>query len=162
MIYEFHISFLFLYKYIADKRKEGIMSIASVNGLVLSLTEEKSMLEEQRMVIDQRRQTLAFHSAYLYDEYSQKLQQKNNETVSVTNKDGDEAEAEVETEISEQEWNDFFAEYQIATAKLDNQDKFMEMERNNIQTKLDAITTSLESAEKRLNKNIESEMKSFS
>ena len=162
MIYEFHISFLFLYKYIADKRKEGIMSIASVNGLVLSLTEEKSMLEEQRMVIDQRRQTLAFHSAYLYDEYSQKLQQKNTETVSVTNKDGDEAEAEVETEISEQEWNDFFAEYQIATSKLDNQDKFMEMERNNIQTKLDAITTSLESAEKRLNKNIESEMKSFS
>ena len=125
------------------------MSIASVNGLVLSLTEEKSMLEEQRMVIDQRRQTLAFHSAYLYDEYSQKLQQKN-------------TEAEVETEISEQEWNDFFAEYQIATSKLDNQDKFMEMERNNIQTKLDAITTSLESAEKRLNKNIESEMKSFS
>ena len=123
------------------------MAIASVNTVVIQLTEEKGILEHQRMVIDSRRQTLALHSAFLYEEYSKKAMQFNSK---------EEEEANVEDEIDE---DTFLAQYQAAVAKLDNQDKFMEMEKNNLQTKLDAITTSLESAEKRLNKNIENEMK---
>lgn len=128
------------------------MAIASVNALVMQLTEEKSILEQQRTVIDERRQTLALHQAYMYEEYSQKLMQQS------AKESAKEEEALVDDDIDEE---DFLQQYQAAVAQLDNQDKFLEMERTNLQTKLDAVTASLESAEKRLNKNIESEMKSL-
>ncbi len=130
------------------------MSIAPVHGLVLTLTEEKGVLEAERMIIDQRRQTLSLHSAYLYQEYSTRLAQRN---LAENNSESDENDS-----IEEFNWDEFKVEYEAATTNLENQDKFMEMERTNIQTKIDAVTTQLENAEKVLSKNTESEMKGLS
>jgi len=117
------------------------MSIAAINSLIVALIGEKGSLEFQRTVIDQRRQTLALHSAFLYEELSAELLKQDEEGEDAIDDDS------------------FMKEYNAATAQIENQDKFLEMQRTNLQTKLDAITTSLESAEKRLNKNIENDMK---
>ena len=117
------------------------MAIASVNAHVLSLIEEKGTLEYQRTVIDTRRQTLTLHSAFLYEELR-----------AVYAKQDEEGEDAIDEE-------NFKNELDAAIAEVDNQDKMLEMEKTNLQTKLDSLTTSLESAEKRLNKNIETDMK---
>ena len=113
------------------------MSIAAINSLIVALIGEKGSLEFQRTVIDTRRQTLTLHSGFLYEELFKQ-------------------DEEGEDAIDE---DSFMKEYKAATAQIENQDKFLEIQRNNLQTKLDAVTTSLESAEKRLNKNIENDMK---
>ena len=127
------------------------MSIAPVNCLVLQLLDEKAELEMQRMVIDARRQTLAYQSGHLYEEYSVKLAERNLYC-------NDDESSEVDS-VGELQWKEFKVEYEAATARLDSQDKALEMQRTNIQTKIDAITTEVEGAQKTLQKNVENEMK---
>ncbi len=127
------------------------MSIASLNALVLTLTEEKSSLEFQRMLLDTRRTILSSRGADIQTDrnaaltsYYKKLQQ-----------DKDDGSTSVEA------FNDmmFQVEFDEAQARLDAIDKQMQMERTNLDTKLEAITTSLENVQKQLNKNEETEFK---
>ncbi len=135
------------------------MSIAAINSMVLALTLEKSQLEAQRMIIDQRRETLTLHTGELQSDYQAKLSAK---TLAMGELDKDDPNYESDYQDIDDDWEVFKAEYNVQSALLESQDKLMEMERANLQTKLEAITTSLESQEKRLSKNVESEMKTFS
>ena len=127
------------------------MSIAPLNCLVLQLLEEKSVLETTRMILDQRRETLATQSGHLYQEYSIRLAQRN---LDENNSESSEIDS-----IEEFNWDQFKIEYEAATSKLENQDKMLELERSKIQTKIEAVTTELEGAQKMLQKNEENEMK---
>ena len=122
------------------------MSIAPLNALVLTLTEEKAILEFTRMVLDSRRQTLAFQKA----EISTQMQAAWSRYMC----DPDES-----TSVEKFNWDQFQVEFAAAQAKLDAQDKILEMQRVNNDTKLEDISTALEGADKQKNKNIESEMK---
>ena len=128
------------------------MAIAALNALSLMLTEEKASLETQRMIIDNRRQTIALQTADMSTEYML-MAQKN-----LLQDDSDEGNVDIDG-VDTFNWDAFKTEYETAQAKLDAQDKFLEMERTNIDTKIEAITTTLESADKRLQKNIEADMK---
>ena len=59
----------------------------------------------------------------------------------------------------ELEWQQFKVEYEIAETRLNAQDKVLEQERTRIETKKTMLTTANESLEKRLQKNIEADMK---
>ena len=135
------------------------MSIAAINSMVLALTLEKSQLEAQRMILDQRRQTLTLHSGEIQSDYQAKLSAK---AIALGELDPKDEDDKVIIDSIDQDWEIFKAEYNVQSALIESQDKVMEMERANLQTKLEAITTSLESQEKRLSKNVESEMKTFS
>ncbi|MCR4881293.1 MAG: hypothetical protein K6A44_05000 [bacterium] len=128
------------------------MAIAALNALVQALVQEKAQLEFNRTVIDARRQTLAFQKSELSSQYQAKLALKYLDTKDA---DGDGTNTSVETF----NWKEFQAQFDVAQDKLNAQDKIMEMERTNLDTKIEAITTSLESAEKQLGKNVESDMK---
>ena len=127
------------------------MSIASVNCLVLTLTEEKSILETQRIFIDSRRQTLATQGSTLYTEYTDMLAKRY--------MDEEDGETNENDRIDEFNWDEFKAQYEAAQDQLDKQDQAMERERTQITTKIDVITTELEGAQKILTKNIETELK---
>ena len=127
------------------------MSIAALNALVLTLTEEKSAMEFQRMLIDNRRTVL---SSYRSD-----IQTDRN--VMYTNylnllKDQDEDD---KTSVDAFNTEAFMSDFTAAEARLDAIDKQLQMERTNLDTKIEAVTTSLENVQKQLNKNEESEFK---
>lgn len=124
------------------------MSIASLNALVLTLTEEKAALEFQRMLIDNRRTILASERSDLYSDRNAMLT-----SLIHNNKDEDTTSVEAMNDMM------FQVEFDEAQARLDAIDKQMQMERTNLDTKLEAITTSLENVQKQLNKNTESEFK---
>ena len=122
------------------------MSIAALNASVLTLTEEKGLLEFTRTRYDNRRQILASEKSELYSQLLSAYSK--NQWL----KDQDDP---VETfNMSE-----FQNQYDAQVARLDAQDKVIEMERANISTKIEAITTSLENVQKQLSKNVENESK---
>lgn len=126
------------------------MTIAALNALVLTLTEEKGTLEFQRTVIDARRQILTQRSA----ELSAQLQDKYLEEM----KDWKDDE-EANTSVMKFNMQEFQVEFDAAQARIDAEDQMLQMERTNNDTKLEAISTSLENVQKQLTKNEESEMK---
>ena len=128
------------------------MSYAALNALVLTLTAEKADLEFQRSVYDQRRQTLAFQHSNLSAEYSNRLQMR-----FINEQDQD---ATTDDSAAEMNWDQFLAEYTAAQEKLDSQDKILELESKNIETKTEAINTLLEGAIKQRDKNVENDHKS--
>ena len=124
------------------------MSVASVNAIVLSLTEEKSMVETEIMFIDQRREMLARETSAMCNDYQAKLAK----SISIK---GEDPEDEVESFNDE----DFQIEFAAAQARLENQDKSLLIQKENLETKVNAIKTQLEGSEKQLQKNIEKEFK---
>lgn len=132
------------------------MSIAPMNAIVLSLTEEKSSYETQRTIIDGRRQLLMSQAATVYSDLTAVYAKLVNST-----------DADEDVEITENDSTEAFdleafrAELENQQKLIQNQDKALENQRANISTKIDAITTQLESAQKILTKNVESEMKSL-
>ncbi len=128
------------------------MSVAPINCIALQLTEEKSILEEQRIYIDNRRELIAMkvseNSTWFTSQLSKILSR-------------DSADATVTDDEEELEFDEakFRAEYDAMSANLNAQDKALEIQRTNLNTRLDAITTQIESVEKRLNKNVENEFK---
>lgn len=131
------------------------MAIAALNASVQALVQEKATLEFNRMVLDARRQTLAFQKSELSSQYQAKMALKY-----LNKKDAD--DDDTNTSVETFNWQEFQAEYDAACDKLNAQDKIMEMERTNLDTKIEAVTTSLESVEKQLGKNVEADMKGIS
>lgn len=127
------------------------MAIASLNALVLTLTEEKASLEFLRTVIDARRQVLTQRSAELSAQYQDKMLEEMRDW-----KDDEEAN----TSVMKFNMQQFQVEFDAAQARVDAEDQMMQMERTNLDTKLEAISTSLENVQKQLTKNTESEFKS--
>lgn len=124
------------------------MAYAALNASTLTLTQEKATLEFTRTIIDTRRQALAFQRS----ELSTQMQVA---YARMFGQNGDE-DANAGTSIETFNEEEFMAEFTIAQERLNAQDKIMEMERANIDTKIEAITTALESTEKQLSKNVES------
>ena len=127
------------------------MSIAALNALVLTLTEEKSSMEYQRFLIDNRRTILSSRSADIQTDrniaYTNYLNNLNGQD------DDDSTSVEAYNDAA------FQVEFDEAQARLDAIDKQLQTERTNLDTKIEEVTTSLENVQKQLNKNTESEFK---
>ena len=120
---------------------------APINGDYLALTALKGELEYDMMIIDAEIQTITIKAGYMYQEYAEMLEE---EAIA----SGLAADAEIDT-TEEFNWEIFKHEYDVAQTKLDNQEKQLEMQKTNKQTKLTEVTNLLESEQKRLEKSIE-------
>jgi len=129
------------------------MSIASINAQILANSMEVSNIELQIMLLDNHRQRIAYQSQELSTEFSTRLSKKTM-TIDLADDLTDEDEDALELE-----WQQFKIEYEIAETRLNAQDKVLEQERTRIETKKTMLTTANESLEKRLQKNIEADMK---
>lgn len=113
----------------------------------LVLTSQKADVEFQINTLTGRLQTMTYKSGSLMEDYLSKMQQKTDET------ETNDAEENIETFNSDE----FMLEYEIATTKLNAQEKVIELQKNNLETKQKALSTQLESTEKRIQKNTEKE-----
>ena len=131
------------------------MGIAAIQAVVETDVLEKASLEFQINVVDTRRMMLTRKSGSAAENYSEILAQWS--SYDQRKKNGDEV-TEYEDEVwGSFSWDAFVGEYETQVKEIDYQDKALELERDNLQTKLTAVTTRLESNEKQLNQNIEKE-----
>lgn len=131
------------------------MGIAAIQAVVETDVLEKASLEFQINVIDTRRMMLTRKSGSAAENYSEILAQWS--SYDQRKKNGGEV-TEYEDEVwGSFSWDAFVGEYETQVKEIDYQDKALELERDNLQTKLTAVTTRLESNEKQLNQNIEKE-----
>lgn len=124
------------------------MSLAVDTVDVLATTMEISNIETQIMFIDNRRQRITYQTTELSTEFSTKLSQKN---IDLT----DDLATDEQKDELELDWEHFKLEYDVAMARLNSQDKVLEEERTKLETKRTMLSTHLESAEKRQQKNAE-------
>ncbi len=131
------------------------MGIAAIQAIVETDVLEKASIEFQINVIDTRRMMLTRKSGSAAENYSEILAQWS--SYDKRKKNGNEV-TEYEDEVwGSFSWDAFVGEYETQVKEIDYQDKALELERDNLQTKLTAVTTRLESNEKQLNQNIEKE-----
>ena len=130
------------------------MAIAAINACVLSIESRISDIELDMMLIDQTRQYLNLQMTDLQTQYSTQYAQKqlNLAEDDLTND---------QQKALDFDWESFKMEYAAATGRIQAHDKTLEMERTNLQTQKEELSTALESQEKRLQKNIEADMKGF-
>ena len=131
------------------------MGIAAIQAIVETDVAEKGILEFQINLIDTRRMMLTRKGGSAQENYSEMLAEWS--SYDQRKKNGGEV-SEYEDEIwGSFSWDAFVGEYETQVKEIDYQDKALELERNNLQTKLTAVTTRLESNEKMLSQNIEKE-----
>ena len=131
------------------------MGIAAIQAIVETDVSEKATLEFQINLIDTRRMMLTRKSGSAAENYSEILAQWS--SYDQRKKNGGEV-TDYEDEVwGSFSWDAFVGEYETQVKEIDYQDKALELERDNLQTKLTAVTTRLESNEKQLNQNIEKE-----
>ena len=116
---------------------------------VIATAMEISNLDLEISLIDNRRQRLSFTIQDLSTEFSTRLSQKNIDL-------SDDLATDDEKDDLELDWEQFKIEYDVAMAKLNSQDKVLEEERTKLESKRTMLSTHLESAEKRQQKNAES------
>lgn len=119
------------------------MSIAPLVAQQMALTSRKSDVELLITFISQRQQALMLKSGTMMEQYLLKAQQK------ADNAQADDAAANVETFNSDE----FYAEYELASNRLQLQEKSLEMEKKNKEALHKSISTSLQSIEKLIKKN---------
>lgn len=115
---------------------------------VIATAMEISNIDLEISLIDNRRQRLSFTIQDLSTEFSTKLSQKNIDL-------SDDLATDEEKDDLELDWEQFKIEYDVAMAKLNSQDKVLEEERTKLESKRTMLSTHLESAEKRQQKNAE-------
>ncbi len=131
------------------------MGIAAIQAVVETDVLEKASLEFQMNLIDTRRMMLTRKSGSAAENYSEILAEWS--SYDKRKKGGEEVTAEEDATWGSFNWDIFLNEYEHQVQEIDYQDKALEIERDNLQTKLTAVTTRLESNEKMLNQNIEKE-----
>jgi len=128
------------------------MSIAPVSCESIALTERVADIELEITSIDLRRQHLNLGLTRIQSDYQTEFAKFNLE-------DSLETDSDDESNTLELDWEQFKLEYSIAEEQIQTQDKRLEMERTALQNEKEMLSTALESIDKRLSKNIESEMK---
>ena len=131
------------------------MGIAAIQAIVETDVLEKATLEFQMNVIDTRRMMLTRKSGSAAENYSEVLAEWS--SYDRRKKAGEEVTDHEEEVWGSFSWDAFVGEYENQTKEIQYQDRVLELERDNLQTKLTAVTTRLESNEKMLNQNIEKE-----
>ena len=128
------------------------MAIAALNAESLMITDQLAEYEFERTVIDQQRESLAAKQAQVYENFTIE-----NQKITIDSKDADDDGSTVT--FDDKAWTLLNTEYQIETAALDRQDKQLEMERTRIDNKIEALEAYKESVDKRLQNNVEKDMK---
>ena len=132
------------------------MGIAAIQAAVATDTAEKGILEFQISQVDSRRMMLTKKSGMVAENRSAVLTEWS--SYDQRKKNGGEVTEYEDSVWGNFSWDEFVGEYEIQVKEIEYQDKALELERDNLQTKLTAVTTRLESEEKQLNQNIEKEL----